>query len=478
MNETPKKQKISRDDRELIATIESSTEQIVEHYGEEKMTLIVAVSGGSDSMALLFLLKDITFSHPIKIVAAHLNHMLRGKESDSDEELVRKICKKLNVPCEVEHVDIKSLAKKQHASLEEAGRNARKTFFFQLKERYGADMIATAHHRDDNVETILMHMIRGASLRGLSGMNILHKGTIRPLLDFSKEEIETYCKIKNIPFRRDKSNSDTRFTRNYIRHIVIPAIEKLNPRFREHLHEKSFAFAEMDELMAGFALDFMKQWCQFAPKEIICPIEAVKSIHPAIQRSVIQSAYEIFHGSTEGLESEHINDILELMQKGKTGTEKMFGQRLRVEISYGKIVFQKEKPNEARDSKDMNEDVIALPMPGEIDFSGRRIVTRIHKSLPKKMKKNAVYIGLTGKNERFFIRSVKAGDRFRPIGMEGSKKIQDFFVDKKIPRHIRKNIPIIVDREGNIMAVGLLRVDKRADPHQGPEGVAEIQFLD
>lgn len=455
--------------------LENTVESIVKHYCEEQSTIIVGVSGGADSMALLSVLKKISINYPLQIVVAHVNHQLRGRSSALDEQLVRNTAKRYKLDCEVERVDVLAYSKAQKLTLEEAGRNVRRSFFFRLKEQYGASHILTAHHRDDNVETMLFNMIRGSSVRGLSGISMLTKGMIRPLLDFAKEELLDYCKRKNIPFREDATNKDTTITRNYIRHIIIPAIEKINPSFRSSFHEKSFYFSELDEMTTFLALDFVKQFCQISPTEITCPTAPLKGLFPTLQKSIIQSIYEMFHGSTEQLTSDQIQDFLDLIQKERTGSEKVLGNRLSLTISYGKAHFQKERSYE---KPHLTEETIPLPMPGSISFPGGKIITRIHSKIPKKTKKNAVYVSLKKPDNQFYIRGVKDGDRFHPAGMNGSKKVQDFFVDKKIRRDLRKNIPIIVDEDGKIVAVGKYRIDKGADPKLFESPVIEIQILD
>ncbi len=455
--------------------LENTVESIIKHYCEEHATLIVAVSGGADSMALLAILKKISINHPLKLVVAHLNHQLRGRASDLDERLVCNTAKRYGLNYEVERINIAAYGKLQKLTLEEAGRQARRSFFFRLSEQYGAAFVITAHHRDDNVETMLFNLIRGSSVKGLSGISMIIPGMIRPLLDFSKEELLDYCKRKHIPFREDLTNKDTKHTRNYIRHILIPAIEKLNPSFRNNFHEKSFYFSEIDEMLTFLGLDFIKQFCQISGNEISCPITPLKGLFPTMQKSIIQAIYEMFHGSTEQLSHDQIQNFLDLIQKERTGSEKVLGNRLSLTISYGKAHFQKEK---SYDKPHLTEETIPLPLPGSLSYPGGKIITRIHQKVPKKTKKNAVYVSLKNPDNQFYIRGVKDGDRFHPTGMQGSKKVQDFFVDKKVRREDRKNVPIIVDDEGRIVAVGKYRIDKGADPKLFESPVIEIQILE
>mgnify|MGYP001589683431 CR=1 FL=1 len=460
---------------EISITLEQTVNSMITHYCEKNSSLIVGVSGGVDSMVLMTLLHKIRMQHPMQIVVAHVNHMLRGTAADKDEELVRQMAMIYGLEYEVERVDVEAYSKEQKLTIEEAGRNIRRSFFFRLKEQYGAEWILTAHHRDDNVETMLMNLIRGSSVRGLSGISMISKGMIRPLLDFAKDELLHYAARMEVPFNEDATNKDTAIRRNLIRHELIPMIEKINPNFKNNFHEKSFYFGEIDEMLHFLAMDFIRQFCEVTPTDITCQITPLKGLFPTLQKSIIQSIYEIFHGSTEELSADQIYDFLDLISKERTGSEKMLGNRLSLSIAYGKAYFQKEK---SFDQPHLTQEVIALPLPGSLSYPGGKIITRFHHKIPKKAKKNAVYVSLKNPENQLYIRSVKEGDRFHPAGMDGSKKVQDFFVDRKIRREDRKNVPIIVDEQDQIVAVGRYRIDKGSDPSLYESPVVEIQILE
>ena len=412
----------------------------------------------------------------LKVIVAHLNHQLRAEESDKDEKFVQEISEKMGFECMTERADIKKLQEEKKLSLEEAGREARYTFFYALKEQFDASYIILAHHRDDNVETVLLNLIRGCGVHGMTGISINTKKILRPLLDFSKDELRKYCEVKKLEYREDATNQDTDIRRNYIRHELIPAIEKINPRFREMLHMKSFYFEEIDNLLTLLALDFIRQHCKLktSPRSIACSIKSFKKMMPAVQKAVVLVIYELFHGSTQGISSEQIDELLGILERAKTGTEKSLGNRLSLTISYGKAVFEPER-EEREGLPDKN---IEIPIPGILNYQGGRIITRLRKNIPKKRNKNSIYVAAQNSQIQFFIRKFQPGDRFRPAGMQGTKKVQDFFVDLKIPRANRNRIPILTDQNGNIISIGKLRIDDAYKPKTENEPVLEIEFLE
>jgi tRNA(Ile)-lysidine synthase len=181
----------------------------------------------------------------------------------------------------------------------------------------------------------------------------------------------------------------------------------------------------------------------------------------------------MFHGSTKGLTFDQIEELIKTIYNDRTGTEKFLGDRLSLTIEYGKAIFQREI--EKRESS-LPDRILQIPVPGVITYTGGRIITRYKKELPKRKKKNSIYLSAKNKEIQIFMRRFQPGDRLNPYGMNGSKKIQDLFVDAKIPRSIRKDVPIITDENGKIMAVGKLRVDRSFHPQMIPGFIVEIEF--
>lgn len=208
--------------------------------------ILLGISGGPDSMLMLDYFAKMRRPKGFNIFACHLNHRTRGKESNADEIFARKMCAEYGVPFISARKDIPALAKKTKESVERAARRERYKFFHRAARKFNCNLVATAHHSDDNIETIFLNMIRGINSRGLSGIPEKRKFSktgettvIRPLLSVSRSEIETYLKINRIPYRKDITNDDEKHTRNWIRKTLVPLIEKKQPKFKEHLLEMS-----------------------------------------------------------------------------------------------------------------------------------------------------------------------------------------------------------------------------------------------
>ena len=195
--------------------------------------VLIALSGGADSMALLHAMRALAPAHGWRLAAAHLNHGLRGDEAERDEAFVQSWCARWNVPLHVKRADVAAEAAARGEGVEEAGRRIRYAFFEELCASHGYDRIATAHTASDNVETLLLHLARGSGVRGLGGIRPVLGRRIRPLLGVSREAIESYCRENDVPFVTDSTNFDTAYCRNLLRHEAVPALRRVNPRLEE-----------------------------------------------------------------------------------------------------------------------------------------------------------------------------------------------------------------------------------------------------
>jgi len=404
--------------------------------------VIVGISGGADSVALAYVLKE--FGH--KIILAHLNHQLRVKESDQDEQFVKDLAKEWNLPCITQS---KKISKTKN--LENNARQIRYDFLENVRQKYRAKFIAVGHHQDDQIETILMHKERGAGLRGSQGMSYQTDKIIRPLLNVSKKEILTFLKKKNLDYRTDESNFDTKYERNKLRHEIIPRLKKEDPDFEKKILEEGKKAKEQLKKISTKA----KKW---------------------IKKQVInnQFKHEVFSKLNNDLKSEiliqllgqkdlykkNIDQLIDFINKGKTG-KKMEIKEVNFEVEYENIVIDR-----------FCRDAI------------NRVSTKKH--IPTTDKKNQItQKGITWNDYKvsststtpLFIRSWKPGDRFSPTGMSGSKKVQDFFVDQKIPQKKRQQIPIIVNKNDQILCIGNLRYDKRGIELKNDIKISKITSL-
>ena len=237
-------------------------------------TLIIGLSGGADSTALLDLLATLP-AFPLRLVAAHLNHCLRGAESDADEQFCRDLAAHYTIPFESRCVDVKGLAARESLNLEDAGRRARITFFDEISITWQAAAVVLAHHADDQAETVLMRLLRGSGTSGLVGMPWRNgRGYIRPMLDITRAEIEAYLAERRLDWREDTSNLDTTFLRNRIRHELLPLLEAYNPAVRNALATTAGILSEEDMLLDALTRQVAKQVCRFSKIETTCPPRA------------------------------------------------------------------------------------------------------------------------------------------------------------------------------------------------------------
>lgn len=382
--------------------------------------VIVGVSGGADSVCLALLLKSLGY----EVIVAHLNHQLRGRHSDDDAAFVKSFAQKLRVPCVIEAAEIP-----RKGNLEANARQVRYAFFEDVRRRFRADCIAVAHHEGDQLETVLMHLVRGAGVRGLAGMSPERGRIIRPLLDVTKKEILRFLKERGQAFRTDATNNDLRFLRNRLRHLVIPAFQKENPWFAANMLDFSRdAREELDRRM-----NRAQNWLKVNAPGRRFERESFRYLEPDLKGEVILTLV----GTTD-LYAKHLNAVIRFIGTGKTG------KRLTLKNTTFILEYEYVRVEALRRTRALSQKTVTVQgiRWGEwvITKKGRRAV---------------------------FVRPWRPGDRFTPAGMEGAKKLQDFFVDAKIPRDQRGQIPIVVNTKDEILSIGNLRWSEQGKKEKG-----------
>lgn len=288
--------------------------------------LILGISGGPDSMLLVHYLWEFTKKKPLTIIVAHLNHGLRGISSEKDQKLVQQFCKEKNLIFEAKKADIKSLSKDQKKGLEETGRDQRHLFFKELCKKYHTKKVLLAHHADDNAETILMNIIRGSGLNGISGMryteNLKEITIFRPLLDLTKKEILKLCSQKKVAYRIDRTNHDNNTSRNFLRNTIIPKLEQLNPSVNKTISENAENFREIEEYLNLEANTWLRENEQ--NEYTAFPAPKFKSLHPALQKAIFRNLYLHHRGHLKNLEKKHLSEILTLINNNIGNKKKKF----------------------------------------------------------------------------------------------------------------------------------------------------------
>ena len=429
-------------------------------------SLVVAVSGGPDSLALLYSLHSLHTELQLRLHGAHLDHGLRGEASRADARYVRGIFESLELPYTLETADVASFQAEHRVSPEQAARTVRYDFLARVARHENADAVALGHTADDQAETVLMHIIRGSGLAGLRGMETMatrryEEGDIRlfrPMLSIARHETVEYCRISGLEPREDESNLSQEFTRNRVRHELFPLLEQFNPAVRDALvrlasstrHDLSFIEREVDARWRSIATVGQGRVC--------LRIDELRGLDPAIQGHLVRRAVGSVKGDLEDLHQVHSEDMLHLIA-GPAGKALDLPGGLRFTVGYHAATIA-EGQDGCSSPGIVGEQ--ALKMPGETLFGGWRITAdliqrqseiraaRLHAASDDF---SAVLNGDVAQG-RLVVRGRRDGDRFQPLGMKGHKKLQDFMVDAKIPREGREGVPIVSSASGIVWVVG------------------------
>ena len=407
--------------------------------------ILVALSGGPDSVCLLNILYNLKDKLDIEIGSAHLNHMLRDKDAFEDEEYVKDLCENLNIPCFVKRVDINKYSKEKKMSSEMAGRDSRYNFFEEVIKKHGYNKIAVAHNENDQAETVIMRMMRGTGLEGLTGIKSKRKdGIIRPILCLKRNEIEDYCKENNLNPRIDKSNHERIYSRNRVRLDILPYMkEHFNDDIVETLNRMVLLLQKDNEFIEEYSKRCYNKYCKTKINELIIKKELFKDEMDSIISRVIIMAFKNISNSHENFEMKHINQITSL-SKNSTGKKINLTNNIVCENLYGDIIF---KSNQSQNKNNNNKVLIKKEeFSNNIYFEDYEIKFQvIDNNYKEKFPKNdLIKLFDYDKIKRdILIRHRKDGDKIVPLGMNGSKKIKDIFMDLKIPRDDRDEIPIV-----------------------------------
>lgn len=312
--------------------------------------IVVAVSGGPDSMCLLNILKNLRQKFNIELFVAHINHMIR-EEADSETEYVKNYCEKNNIKCFIKRANVLEMAKEQKKGTEEMGRIVRYDFFEYVANEVSADKIAIAHTENDNAETILMNLMRGASLEGLKGIEPIRGKYIRPLIECNREEIEKYCEINKLDPKFDKTNNDNTYTRNKIRNLLIPYIKKeFNPNIIETLNRLA-VLARQDatyfnkivkESYADILLhENINNLNENLEKHIILDLKKFNKLEYVIKSRVLLYSINKLLGTTKGIEKINIEDMIKLCEKNIGNKYLIPNKNVKIYVKKGKIFFTK-----------------------------------------------------------------------------------------------------------------------------------------
>ncbi|MDF2890458.1 MAG: tRNA lysidine(34) synthetase TilS [Clostridia bacterium] len=421
--------------------------------------VVVGVSGGADSLCLLHVLNTLKTELNIKLFAVHLNHQFRGIDADRDAEFVAQICQAWEIPHRIETFDVPAYAKEHGLSSEEAGREIRYRLFDEVKEAIKGNKIAVAQNLNDNVETILMRLVRGTGLEGLKGIDAVRNDIIRPLLEQDRQSIEAYCRQNHLQPRIDKTNLQPIYLRNKIRLELIPYLKKsFNPSINDALVRLGQVVREENDYLEQQTEELLKNIGEIKEDCITIKTERLKKLHPAMQKRLLRKAVESIADTLNGFEYKHFQGIIELFDKS-TGAAIELPKSLKAYISYENLIISKkiENPDKKCYYKlKYNSDSFIHEINASISVKGMSI--RELSSVPKSF--NTVYLDSDKVKHELIVRSREQGDIFSPIGMKGSKKLKDYFIDKKIPKEKRDQILLVADGNEIVWILGSIISEK------------------
>jgi tRNA(Ile)-lysidine synthetase-like protein len=452
-------------------------------------TVVVAVSGGADSLCLLHVLCALRQNLGIHLHVAHLDHGLRGETAAADARFVAQTATDLGLPVSVEARDVAAYRQLHRLTLEEAAREARYGYLLAVARRIGAAVVATGHTADDNVETLILHWLRGAGLAGMRGMPVARElrgfayagdsagaavpelppepsiVLVRPLLQLTRAQTEAYCREHGLVFRLDESNEDLRIARNRIRQQLLPVLESYNPGLRATLLRSALAAAD--------DFDYITGQTKVAWPGVVAPSRhpaaglslnrgAFRDLPPSLQGSLLRQALEELWGGWQDFGWAHLESLRAAIAQGRVGTVVDLPHGLALTVDYENAELRPRAAAGATLALDADVPLLlvdALPVnvPGTTVLSGTAWRLDVDEAplpaefvgLPWEACVDAYAVGAS-----LALRKPRPGDHFQPLGMTGAKKLHDLFVDEKVPRHCRPQTPVLTAKGGIVWVAG------------------------
>lgn len=445
--------------------------------------VVVAVSGGVDSMVLLDLMDRLRASLEIQLCVAHLDHQLRPTSAE-DSRFVAEAARQRGLPCRVGCRDVGQYARQRRLSLEAAARQLRYQFLEEVAAAIGAQKIALGHHADDQAETVLLRLLRGSGATGLGGMEIVREGRyLRPLLGFERAELEAYARCAGIDFRQDATNRDLRFARNWVRHELMPLLRRFNPRIVRVLNRTAQVLREEDRLLAGLSRQALPE-VAYAESKILCSrrkrildVPRLFAYPVAMQRRILRAVLQDLSEREGPSDFVHLEKVLALLRQSESGV-RVIAAGLGAQRAGRLLILGP---------------VVPLPLEIEVNIPGEIPVPECGAVLRAEVLPAAAFAelrpGLGGLRAAFDaerlgtrlqLRRWRPGDRFQPLGMEGRKKVSDFLVDEKWPRLLRDEALVLTRpadedrREEIVWLVGM----RLAHPYRVSADTRQLALLE
>ena len=452
--------------------------QTIEKYNllEKGERVIVALSGGPDSTALLAVLASIAKAMDLSLIVAHFNHRLRGAESDKDENYSRDLSEKTGLPFVSGKMDLRKGNK--GLSPEDFYRRQRYDFLNKISKDYQAHKIALGHNLQDQAETVLLNILRGSGLEGLKGFLPIRDGKfIRPLMEISRREIISFLDEAGISYRQDSSNENNRYLRNQIRSELIPYLkEKFNPKIEENLAQMAEILRLENEFIRQHVNEVLQSsFIQRRQNRILLKISYINKLPSAIRLRLFKTILESLNPAKNGFSFIHIKSLDNLAQKCESGK--------RVDLPLG-IVVRREYDDLILEGKKVcskqREYEYTMNIPGSLYIKERKFTVRSEITKKENIdfsSKSKVYLDFDKIQQPVIIRNRRDGDWFQPLGMQGRQKIKAFFIDHKMPRYKRNEIMLFVDQL-SVIWIGNMRLNERVKITAETKNVLKLEILD
>lgn len=423
------------------------------HLIEKKDYVLVAVSGGIDSVVLLHLLYQLRNLFQLKIEIIHLNHGLRGQQADQDQRFVEGLSKVYGIPVISRKVNVPKFILKKNLSEEQGARILRYRFFKWVLKQTKADCLALGHQADDQVETVIDHFLRGSGVKGLSGIPIQRDKFIRPLLFATRQEIETYAKLYSLHYVIDSTNVMVKYRRNRIRHELIPYLKQhFNPAIEAVVLRTATIMDEIEHYLNDQAQFALEKCLEVQKKDkIILDINSFLNYFITIQKYMLLQILERLNLDRSILSAQRLDRILKLISDRRAGKKFQLTVDWEIRIEHNVLSVVKTRQGDFEFEVAIN-DMISL-FDGDLKFATQLITLN---QLPEQFSedRNTEYVDFDQIQGGLKLRNFRPGDRFRPLKLQGEKKISDYFIDQKILFHARKEIPLLVCDRGIIWVVG------------------------
>ncbi|MBK7381459.1 MAG: tRNA lysidine(34) synthetase TilS [Ignavibacteriales bacterium] len=431
--------------------------------------VLVALSGGADSVFLLHFLNKYKQRFKIQISAVHINHRLRGNEAAADELFCKKICSDLKVELFLIQKNVKVFAKRKKYSIEEAGRIIRYKEFEKISEKEGFDKIATAHNANDNTESVLLNISRGSGIAGISGIAVKRNKIIRPILCLTKEDILKYLELIKNNYKVDSTNFSIDFERNFIRHKIVPLlIKKINTSLHKSLLRSSENISEINQFVERSLKSALSQVKKNRDEDLFIANEVINSVPEEL---LIDFFKKILIENFDETENSNNAKNLVLLLNLETGKTVKLSGELFACLERDGLLIAKKKDHRFSEKK--------ISIGGSVNiFNGKLSIKKVSR-LPKELgvNRNIEYIDADKVDQKLTLRNWTAGDRFKPLGMRSSKKISDFLTDSKISSYKKKEKLVLLSANKVVWVIGS-RLDDRFKVTKTTKNYLELKYYE